>query len=105
VKKKVVAEAYESEEFSFNFRLPLSLKLRMAYLVGSLSEAEKEKYSEFDLKHYLKTCLNSYFEKALGKSVGKGDLFTIILDFQNKADEAHFFEFFSDEVYLRSVSL
>lgn len=93
---KVIKESgYEFETFNFNFKMPLSLKLRQKYILNALRavwEAEGNKAAdfpvfEFDLKLSIKSALNTAISAKLGVDSAPSEDFVISLEFQNVQDE------------------
>ena len=96
--RNIETSGYEYRSFNFNFRIPLSLKIRQAYLkemvVKELVECEGELKSEdlslainADLKSQIKQFLNMRYAKKLNASVENSDDFAICVEFFNVKDE------------------
>lgn len=69
---------YVFPAFSFNFRLPTSLRLRQAVLAAEAPG--------FDVKQSLKAMLNEHFRARWGKELCAGEEFVVTLGFDNPAE-------------------
>ena len=87
--QKIINEKYEYNSFCFNFKLPLSLKIRQEYL--KIFYKEEEKFITFDLKALIKECLNLVFQNVLKKELNADGDLKIHLLFSNQEDENLFF--------------
>lgn len=93
---KVIRESgYEFETFNFNFKMPLSLKLRQRFVLNALRtvwEAEGNNTTDFaafdfDLKLSIKSALNTAISAKLGVDSAPNEDFVVSLEFQNVRDE------------------
>ena len=86
---------YEFDSINFNFRLPLSIKLRQKYILNRLKKLfnenqfnwEEGDIFDFDLKLSIKNCLNVELAQLLSVPVSNKDEFIINLEFKNPEDE------------------
>lgn len=96
--KDIEYNAYEFRSFNFNFRMPLSLKIRQAYvrdlvnkdLIEYDDDIKKDDFNvaiNADLKNQIKQFLNIRYTKKFNASVDNTDDFAIVLEFFNNKDE------------------
>lgn len=98
VDRSIEESGYEFRSFNFNFRMPLSLKIRQAY-IRELLHKEVLEWDEHikkedlqlaataDLKNQIKQFLNIRFMKKLNVPVDNTDEFAILVEFLNDKDE------------------
>lgn len=92
---QIKVSGYEFEVFNFNFKLPLTLKLRHRFMMNKFRAIAKNSnllideslIFDFDIKLSIKNSLNNAMAKVLQVPCSSTEDFVINLEFKNQLDE------------------
>lgn len=95
LRTRITSSGFEFASFNFNFKMPLSLKLRQRFVLNHLHKiCQQKKISvdesaifDFDLKLSIKSELNSAMTVLLDVPCTPNDDFVVNLEFRNEPDE------------------